>query len=93
MPFAFLLPIRLGASEIQAALDRTIDRCRSGAQRSVRATAEELVSLLDLTDRESAVKICGLYSRVSTVRVFREDKMGKELNILFLCRKHGAPEI
>lgn len=69
MHYAFLLPIRLGASEVQAALDRLIDRCQPGPQGSVRANAEELVPLLGLTDRESAVKICGLYSKVSTMRV------------------------
>lgn len=58
------LPIRLGASEVETALDRMIDRCRSEAQGSVRANAEELVPLLGLTNRESAVKICGLYSKV-----------------------------
>lgn len=65
----FFLPIRLGASEVEAALDRLIDRCQSGAQGSVRATVEELVPLLGLKDRESAVKICSLYSKVATMRV------------------------
>lgn len=91
--YAFLLPVRLGASEIQAALDRMIDRCQSGAQGSVRATAEELVSLLGLTDRESAVKVCGLYSKVSAVREraawlgagFMEGQSRKGKYIVFLC--------
>lgn len=57
----------LGASEVETALDRMIDRCRSEAQGSVRANAEELVPLLGLTNRESAIKICGLYSKDQSV--------------------------
>lgn len=58
--------LSLGTCEVEAALDRMIDRCQSGVQGSFHASAEELVPLLGLTDRESAVKICGLYSKVET---------------------------
>lgn len=62
--------LSLGACEVEAALDRMIDRCQSRAQGSFQASAEELVPLLGLTDRESAVKICGLYSKVETFLLF-----------------------
>uniref|UniRef100_A0A8C9WWR8 Lysophosphatidylcholine acyltransferase 4 n=1 Tax=Sander lucioperca TaxID=283035 RepID=A0A8C9WWR8_SANLU len=52
----------LGAHEVEAALDRMLDRCQSGAQGS-KASAEELASILGLTDRPTAVTICGLYSK------------------------------
>ncbi|KAM9335437.1 lysophospholipid acyltransferase LPCAT4 [Symphorus nematophorus] len=57
----------LGADEVEAALDRMIDRCQSGPQGSGQASAEELVSILGLTDRQAAVTICGLYSKDETV--------------------------
>ncbi|XP_035531694.1 lysophospholipid acyltransferase LPCAT4 [Morone saxatilis] len=53
----------LGVHEVEAALDRMIDRCQSGAQGTVQASAEELASLLRLTDKQTAVRICGLYSK------------------------------
>lgn len=56
----------LGAHEVKAALDRMIDRCQSGAQGS-KASAEELASILGLTDEQTAVTICGLYSKDETV--------------------------
>ncbi|KAG7221481.1 hypothetical protein INR49_002456 [Caranx melampygus] len=56
----------LEASELEAALDQMIDRCQSGAQGS-KASADELVSVLGLTDRETAVTVCGLYSKDETV--------------------------
>lgn len=49
---------------MEAALHRMMDRCQSAAQASVRASAEELASILGLTDRQTAVTICGLYSKV-----------------------------
>uniref|UniRef100_A0A8P4K877 Lysophosphatidylcholine acyltransferase 4 n=1 Tax=Dicentrarchus labrax TaxID=13489 RepID=A0A8P4K877_DICLA len=53
----------LGVHEVEAALDRMIDRCQSGAQGTVQASAEELASLLGLTDKQTAARICGLYSK------------------------------
>lgn len=53
--------LSLGAAEVEAALGRMIDRCRSG---SVKACAEDLVSILGLTDKQAAVTICSLYSQV-----------------------------
>ncbi|CAK6977572.1 lysophospholipid acyltransferase LPCAT4 [Scomber scombrus] len=55
----------LGASEVEAALDRMIDRCQSGPQ-GLKASAEELASILGLTDKQTAT-ICGLYSKDDTV--------------------------
>ncbi|XP_042368558.1 lysophospholipid acyltransferase LPCAT4 [Plectropomus leopardus] len=52
----------LEAHEVEAALDRMIDRCQSGAQGS-KVSAEELASILGLTDRQTAVTICSLYSK------------------------------
>lgn len=56
----------LGARDVEAALERMIDRCQSGAQGS-KASAEELASILRLTDKQTAVTICGLFSRDETV--------------------------
>ncbi|KAF1380805.1 hypothetical protein PFLUV_G00167800 [Perca fluviatilis] len=56
----------LGAHEVKAALDRMLDRCQSGAQGS-KASAEELASILGLTDRPTALTICGLFSKDETV--------------------------
>ncbi|XP_039997477.1 lysophospholipid acyltransferase LPCAT4 [Xiphias gladius] len=56
----------LESFEVEAALDRMIDRYHSGAQGS-KASAEELASILGLTDRETAVKVCGLYSKDESV--------------------------
>ncbi|XP_044038991.1 lysophospholipid acyltransferase LPCAT4 [Siniperca chuatsi] len=52
----------LGAHEVEAALERMIDRCQSGAQGS-KASAEELASILGLKDKQTAVTICRLYSK------------------------------
>ncbi|KAM4537321.1 lysophospholipid acyltransferase LPCAT4 [Odontesthes bonariensis] len=56
----------LGAHEVEVALDRMTDRCRSGAPGS-KASAEELASILALTDKRTAVRICGLYSKDESV--------------------------
>uniref|UniRef100_A0A3Q2ZR00 Lysophosphatidylcholine acyltransferase 4 n=1 Tax=Kryptolebias marmoratus TaxID=37003 RepID=A0A3Q2ZR00_KRYMA len=56
----------LGTCEIKVALDRMLDRCQSGAPR-FKASAEELASLLSLQDKQTAVNICGLYSKDETV--------------------------
>lgn len=52
---------------MEAVLDRMIDRCQSGAQGSVRVSVEDLISILGVTDRQTAVTICGLYSKVEAV--------------------------
>ncbi|KAM4713994.1 lysophospholipid acyltransferase LPCAT4 isoform 2-T2 [Anableps anableps] len=52
--------------EIEAALGKMIDRCLSGAQGS-KASADELTSILSLKDKQTAVCICGLYSKDETV--------------------------
>lgn len=63
--FFFFLTIvvsfSLGAGDVEAALDRMIDRCQTGAQGSARASVDELAAILGLTDRQAAVTICGLY--------------------------------
>ncbi|XP_023202128.1 lysophospholipid acyltransferase LPCAT4 [Xiphophorus maculatus] len=56
----------LEAREIKAALAKMIDRCRSGAQGS-KASADELTSIFSLKDKQTAVSICGLYSKDETV--------------------------
>ncbi|XP_059211437.1 lysophospholipid acyltransferase LPCAT4 [Centropristis striata] len=56
----------LEAHEVEAALGRMIDRCQSGAEES-KAGSEELASILGLTDRQTAVTICSLYSKDDTV--------------------------
>lgn len=56
-----LLQRSLGAGDVEAALDRMIDRCQTGAQGSARASVDELAAILGLTDRQAAVTICGLY--------------------------------
>ncbi|XP_076580704.1 lysophospholipid acyltransferase LPCAT4 [Chaetodon auriga] len=56
----------LGPHEVEAALDRMIDRCQSGAQGS-KASVEELASVLGLTDGRTAVTICGFYSKDESV--------------------------
>ncbi|XP_031706509.1 lysophospholipid acyltransferase LPCAT4 [Anarrhichthys ocellatus] len=52
----------LGAHEVEAALDRMIDRCQSGAQGS-KVSGEELSSILGLTDTQTDVAICDFYSK------------------------------
>lgn len=54
------------APQIEVALDRMIDRCRSGAPGS-KTSAEELRSILTLPDKQTAVQICGLYAKDETV--------------------------
>ncbi|XP_029931678.1 lysophospholipid acyltransferase LPCAT4 isoform X2 [Myripristis murdjan] len=56
----------LGASEVEAALGRVIDRCQSGGE-DFKATADELAALIGLTETGTAVTICGLYSKDKTV--------------------------
>ncbi|XP_056156632.1 lysophospholipid acyltransferase LPCAT4 [Lampris incognitus] len=56
----------LGASEVEAALTRMIDRCQSGGQ-EWKASAEELVSILGLPEKQMAIAICGLFSKDDTV--------------------------
>lgn len=51
----------LTAVEVDSALARMIDRCQSGQGWKVQV--DELSSLLGLTDRRTAVKICSLYSK------------------------------
>ncbi|XP_067380428.1 lysophospholipid acyltransferase LPCAT4 isoform X2 [Channa argus] len=53
----------LGASDVEAALERIIDRCHSRVQEA-KASAEELHTLLGLSDTETAIKICALFSKV-----------------------------
>ncbi|KAM4612121.1 lysophospholipid acyltransferase LPCAT4 [Polymixia lowei] len=52
----------LGASEVEAALKRMIDRCQSGVQ-GWKADADELASILGLTGSRTAVKIWSRYSK------------------------------
>ncbi|KAF3697722.1 Lysophospholipid acyltransferase LPCAT4 1-acylglycerol-3-phosphate O-acyltransferase 7 [Channa argus] len=56
----------LGASDVEAALERIIDRCHSRVQEA-KASAEELHTLLGLSDTETAIKICALFSKDETV--------------------------
>ncbi|XP_028261633.1 lysophospholipid acyltransferase LPCAT4 isoform X2 [Parambassis ranga] len=56
----------LETCDLEAALDRMIDRCQSGAQ-GLKTSAEELASVLALTDKRTALQICGLYSKDETV--------------------------
>ncbi|KAJ8007641.1 hypothetical protein DPEC_G00096280 [Dallia pectoralis] len=51
--------------EVEAALNRMIDRCQSEERWS--ADLDDLVPLLGLSDRQTAAKICGLYSKVDKV--------------------------
>ncbi|XP_037117427.1 lysophospholipid acyltransferase LPCAT4 [Syngnathus acus] len=54
----------LRTSEIEAALERMIDRCRSG---SSLVGTEDLAGLLGLADRQTAASICGLYPEEKVV--------------------------
>ncbi|KAM9426259.1 lysophospholipid acyltransferase LPCAT4 [Pholidichthys leucotaenia] len=56
----------LGSQEVDEALCRMIDRCQSGGQDS-KVKPEELASILKLSDEQTAVDICGLYSKDKTV--------------------------
>nr|XP_046184766.1 lysophospholipid acyltransferase LPCAT4-like [Oncorhynchus gorbuscha] len=51
----------LGESEVEVALTQMIDRCQS--EQGWGAVVDELVPLMGLTDRQTAAKICGLYSK------------------------------
>ncbi|KAM3590250.1 uncharacterized protein V6R79_006543 [Siganus canaliculatus] len=57
----------LGSHDVEAALDRMIDRCQSGAQGPVQVDVEELASVLGLKEKTAAVAVCGLYSKDKTV--------------------------
>ncbi|KAJ0055965.1 hypothetical protein NL108_017050 [Boleophthalmus pectinirostris] len=54
------------SSDIEAALSRMIDRCQSQGQSS-KVSVDDLMSLLKLKDRETALAICELYSRDQSV--------------------------
>nr|XP_040037277.1 lysophospholipid acyltransferase LPCAT4 isoform X1 [Gasterosteus aculeatus aculeatus] len=58
----------LGAQEVEAALDRMIDRCQSGGQGS-KVSSEELSSILGLTDKQTAAAICDIYSKGDIVDI------------------------
>lgn len=58
---------RLGTREVEAVLGRMIDRCQLGAQGSAQVGVEDLISILGVTDRQAAITICGLYSKVEAV--------------------------
>ncbi|XP_034532056.1 lysophospholipid acyltransferase LPCAT4 [Notolabrus celidotus] len=55
----------LGAQEVEAALERMMDRCKTEPQGS-KVSAEELGSILELEDKRTAVEICGFYSKDKT---------------------------
>ncbi|XP_036406996.1 lysophospholipid acyltransferase LPCAT4 [Megalops cyprinoides] len=50
-----------GVSDMKAVLKLMIDSCHSGQEE--RVSADQLASLLGLTDRQTATKICTLYSK------------------------------
>ncbi|KAM9717198.1 lysophospholipid acyltransferase LPCAT4 [Menidia menidia] len=56
----------LGAHEVEVVLDRMTDMCRSGTRWS-KTSAEELASILELKEKQTAIHICGLYSKDETV--------------------------
>ena len=72
----FLLSLSLEALEVEVALDRMIDRCCSGTGGS-KVSAEELASILGLTDRETAVTLCSFYSKVEAL----------SFNCVYVCLK------
>uniref|UniRef100_A0A3B3ZCL9 Phospholipid/glycerol acyltransferase domain-containing protein n=1 Tax=Periophthalmus magnuspinnatus TaxID=409849 RepID=A0A3B3ZCL9_9GOBI len=58
------------SSDIEAALGRMIDRCQSqrqGQSSEFRVNVDDLMSLLRLKDRETALAICELYSKDESV--------------------------
>ncbi|XP_029382294.1 lysophospholipid acyltransferase LPCAT4 isoform X1 [Echeneis naucrates] len=59
----------LQAAELEAALVQIIDRCQSGV--GLKASVDELASVLGLTDKETAVDVCDLYSKDKTVDLRR----------------------
>ncbi|KAM6959732.1 lysophospholipid acyltransferase LPCAT4 [Tautogolabrus adspersus] len=58
----------LGAQKVEAALERMIDRCKSGAEGS-KVSTEELSSILGLTDKRTAVNIWRFYSKDKSVNL------------------------
>ncbi|XP_061664152.1 lysophospholipid acyltransferase LPCAT4 isoform X2 [Syngnathoides biaculeatus] len=62
---ALLRKAGLGASEVEAALGRMVDRCRSGS--SFLVGAEELAAIFGLSDGRTAASVCGLYSKEKVV--------------------------
>uniref|UniRef100_A0A8C6S1Q9 Lysophosphatidylcholine acyltransferase 4 n=1 Tax=Neogobius melanostomus TaxID=47308 RepID=A0A8C6S1Q9_9GOBI len=56
----------LCSSDVEAALNRMIDRCQSQGQNS-KVNVDELMSLLGLKERKTALAICELYSKDETV--------------------------
>lgn len=54
------------SSDVEAALNRMIDRCQSQGQSS-KVNVDELMSLLGLTERKTALAICELYSKDESV--------------------------
>uniref|UniRef100_A0A8C6WE58 Lysophosphatidylcholine acyltransferase 4 n=1 Tax=Neogobius melanostomus TaxID=47308 RepID=A0A8C6WE58_9GOBI len=52
----------LCSSDVEAALNRMIDRCQSQGQNS-KVNVDELMSLLGLKERKTALAICELYSK------------------------------
>lgn len=54
------------SSDIEAALNRMIERCQSPGQSS-RVNVDELMSLLGLKERKTALAICELYSKDESV--------------------------
>uniref|UniRef100_A0A8C3ACK2 Lysophosphatidylcholine acyltransferase 4 n=1 Tax=Cyclopterus lumpus TaxID=8103 RepID=A0A8C3ACK2_CYCLU len=60
------VPVNKLGEEDLPALDRMIDRCQSGAQ-GFKASAEELTSILGLTDGQMAATVCDIYSKDEVV--------------------------
>lgn len=55
--------LSLKEPQVEAALKQMIDRCQSGSQEST-VSATELGSILGVTDGETALTICSLFSKV-----------------------------
>ncbi|KAL0970048.1 hypothetical protein UPYG_G00236440 [Umbra pygmaea] len=68
--------------ELEAALDRMIVRCRS--EQGWKVDVDELLPLLGLTDRQTAVKIWGLYSK--------DDKVDLRQMYLSMAAISGHPD-
>ncbi|CAB1351452.1 unnamed protein product [Coregonus sp. 'balchen'] len=64
----------LRESEVKVALTQMIDRCQSELGSS--AVVDELVPLMGLTDRQTAAKICGLYSEVKYSELYDTEGSG-----------------
>ncbi|KAF7653566.1 hypothetical protein LDENG_00081420 [Lucifuga dentata] len=56
----------LEVAAVEAALDKMIERCLLGGQGS-KVSTEDLASVLGLTGKQTAVTICGLYSKDESV--------------------------